>query len=208
MTDHPFFNQRLEYYRLVLQLTHERNQKLVGFIRLTDGAIWGFLGVASFNLFKIETSSHLENLILFSGLLIISVYLWRLTVKTYQIDIVKGYCRIARCEDKLGVPYQNSIAKNFADIIKKHPSNYDDLFDLLTPQTFKDPNHKKLNCAAFVFGYIGIIGFFCGLPIDLYCKLLSMIALLPVWALVWIYTIFNNNSKWQCKSRKTQNNLS
>jgi|GEM_PF-6955897 hypothetical protein len=45
-------DETLENTRLILQLAHERNEKLAFYIRITDGAIWGFLGLSALELFK------------------------------------------------------------------------------------------------------------------------------------------------------------
>jgi hypothetical protein len=149
--------------RLILELAHERNEKLVSYIRLTDGAIWGFLGIAIINLFGTQKCPS-TNVPLFLILLSISMFLWRRAIKSYQKEVVKGYYRMVNCENILNIPYDVSIRKNLENSIESNPfirdkpQNFHELCELLTPEKYKDGEHIKLDIIAIFIFCIAILG--------------------------------------------------
>jgi hypothetical protein len=151
-------NEKNENLRLHLQLAHERNENLVHYIRVTDGAIWGFIGVALIGLFKDGFDFKSVNIPIFCILLIASMYLWRNRVNLYQKSIVKGYNRMVKCEYFLRIPYEITIRKNLEADIQKNPlitpkpNNFNDLCELLKPENYKDPGHEEANFCAWVIG--------------------------------------------------------
>jgi hypothetical protein len=144
--------------RLILELAHERNEKLVSYIRLTDGAIWGFLGIAVINLSSTENFPSTVKPLFFL-LLSISMVLWRFAVNNYQSDIVKGYYRIVNCENTLRIPYHISVRKNLENSIMSNPfihhkpQTFHDLCELLTPEKYIDKKDTILKNIALFFGY-------------------------------------------------------
>jgi hypothetical protein len=162
----PTFYQTTDDISVILQLAHERNAKMASYIRITDGAIWGFLGVAVIELFK---DNHFkENMPIFLILLIISMFLWRSKAMKYQEEIVQGYYRIVNCEEKLKISSDIKVRKNLCEKMKgrrfiPQPKTFSDLCQLLEPEKDKvalffgysrkytDWNHTKLNYfAAFI----------------------------------------------------------
>jgi hypothetical protein len=144
--------------RLILELAHERNEKLVSYIRLTDAAIWGFLGIATINLFGTNNFPS-TNIRLFWILVILSMFLWRLAVNNYQKDIVKGYYQIVICENTLRIPYHISVRKNLENSIMSNPfihhkpQTFRDLCELLTPEKYIDKKDTIMKNIALFFGY-------------------------------------------------------
>ncbi|MFZ1898828.1 hypothetical protein [Methanoregula sp.] len=170
----------IESVRLKFQLTFNRNERLASYIRITDGAIWGFLGVAFFELFKDNFQFLKIKILIFSLLVIVSMILWRQTVHRYQKEIVKGYVIMIRCENKLQLPPKLTLAMN---MIKEKYSNWlieekypfllkeveynidyfqeleDRLIDILTSHQYQDENHLKLDKYAEKIQIIGLIVF-------------------------------------------------
>ena len=138
-----------ENLRLVFQLTHDRNERLVSYVRVTDGAIWGFIGLAVIELFKDGFCFASVRFVIFCIILIASMYLWRDRVALYHKDIIKGHNRMLRCEKLLGIPFDVTIRKNYWDTINKNrfvdpkPSTFLALCNLLDPDKYKDPRHVK-----------------------------------------------------------------
>jgi hypothetical protein len=194
MSVFDYIRESTEYHRLILELTHTRNEHLISYIRVTDGAVWGFLGIACYTLFQANAKPD-QNVPLFFGLFILLMLLWRYNVMQYQKSIIKGYCRIAHCEEKLGVPYGESISQHFIDILeipdKEKPNEYEGLFYLLTVKKYHHPIHKKWNYRACGLGTIGIFFLMCILPIpdlgmpQFSIKLALLLIVLSVWIFLW-----------------------
>lgn len=140
--------------RIILPLAHDRNERLVSYIRLTDGAIWGFLGFAAVNLFK-DSNYPSTNIPFFLILLIVSMFIWRETVNRYQDSIIDGYKRIVNCEIILTIDDRISVKKNLRRDQKCKCDQ--DLLEKLRRGNYKDLNHIKLNWIAFILGSLGII---------------------------------------------------
>jgi hypothetical protein len=194
---HNFKNP--EYNRLMLQLSHERNENNAGYIRLTDGGIWGFLGVAVIELFK-DQNFPFTNVLIFLMLVTFSMYIWRLKVKTYQKSIIEGYRRMAECEENLAVPFPSCISQNFVSVLNLKsefkPKGYRELCNLLTPEKYYNPQHKQMNYLAFIWGSVGLlllsslifIGFY-----ENYSFIIVLVAVLAFigWLFKWQKIIFN-----------------
>jgi len=151
-----------ENLRVVFQLAHERNERLVSHIRVTDGAIWGFIGLVIVQFFKDGVPLDSLNIPIFCILFIFSMFLWRNRVAMYQKDVVKGHNRMLRCEKLLGVPFEVTIRKNYYDTINKNrfvnpkPKTFLDLCNLLDPDKYKDSRHVDMNRIALFLGISGI----------------------------------------------------
>jgi hypothetical protein len=91
-------DQRLENYRIRFKLTHERIKELTSYIRITDAAIWGFLGFVFVEFFKDNLTLLPWKIPLFSIILIIAMFVWRYTVKKYQNNITEEYETIKNFE--------------------------------------------------------------------------------------------------------------
>jgi len=157
--------QRVENLRAIFQLAHERNENLVYYIRVTDGAIWGFLGLTVIEFFKEGFNFKSETVAIFCVILIVSMFLWRNRVNLYQESIVKGYNRMVNCEYCLDVPYQLTIRKNLEADIQKNPyitnkpKSFDELCELLKPENYKHPGHIEANFCARIIEISAILIF-------------------------------------------------
>lgn len=151
-------NQAHENLRVILQLAHERNENLVYYIRVTDGAVWGFIGLTIIELFKDEFNFKSTNVPIFCIILMASMVLWRNRVNLYQESIVKGYNRMVKCEYFLHIPYEITIRKNLELDIQQNPyiihkpKNFHDLCELLKPENYKHPGHIEANFCAKIIG--------------------------------------------------------
>jgi hypothetical protein len=141
--------------RLILQLAHERNERLASYIRLTDGAIWGFLGLAVIELFKDGLKLPSIKIPLFAILLIFSMCFWRVTVRRYKESIFDGYYKIMNCEKILAVPEAITLKKNLVRDGIIAPTSDQDL-EKLDSKKFNDKNHNNLDLCAFGFVGFGI----------------------------------------------------
>jgi len=112
---HEHNDSNNENYLTILKITQDRNEKLVSYIRLTDGAIWGFLALVFVELFKDNLEFITIKIAIFSLILIVSMYLWRKVVRNYQVDIEKGYEKILICEYNLKIPYEVTLRKSLAE---------------------------------------------------------------------------------------------
>jgi hypothetical protein len=156
---------RLQNIRISLQIVHERNKELASYIRLTDVAIWGFLGITFIQLFN-NFRFLLFNIPIFLGMVIISMWLWRLRVRDYQKNIVTDYQRIFYCENELDIPDEISvqhkiIEEYFSDIlsISTKEQRYEELVKRFQNGQYIDKNHLKLDNYAKTIKWLAIIGF-------------------------------------------------
>ena len=145
-------NQTVDNTRIILQLAHERKEKLASYIRLTDGAIWGFLGFAAINLFK-DNNSPPTNVPFFLIMVILSMIVWRRTVNNYQKDIVKGYYQIVNCEYNLHILSKLTLRENLCMDINPEPKSFLELCEMLKPEKDIDNNNDKWKNIKFFFGY-------------------------------------------------------
>ncbi|MDD1686068.1 hypothetical protein [Methanoregula sp.] len=189
-----YIKEDTAYHRLILDMTYTRNENLASYIRLTDGAIWGFLGLAFYNLFDVKGCSSiilssLTNLLIFLFLFVISMYLWRRIVMSYQNDIVKGYCRMAHCEYNLGVPYNVSISQHFIDKldVSPKPQDFPKLFPLLNPEKFEEKTHKCYNIFSCFFSGLALSGIIVILFNQKIISIWYWILLVPVVAIIWVF---------------------
>lgn len=94
------------------------------------------------------------------------MFLWRVAVKNYQNDIVKGYYRIVICEKSLNIPYNVTLRKNLEDSIEKNPfiypkpQTFEDFCKKLTPKSYEDKQHILLDNLAMVFALFGFFSLF------------------------------------------------
>jgi hypothetical protein len=189
-----------ENLRLVFQLAHERNERVVAYIRVTDGAIWGFIGLVIVQFFKNGIKLNSPKVPIFCILFIAAMYLWRNRVSIYQKTIVKGYNRMVRCEQKLGIDDDVSITKNlFRDLnenclINPRPKTFSDLCYWLDPDIYRSIAHVKMDWFAYSFSIIGILGliFWCYLyftSISLPYLVLLGIIFLIFWIYLWCFIL-------------------
>jgi hypothetical protein len=150
--------------RVILQIAYERNKELASYIRLTDAAIWGFLGIVFIELFKDNLQLLPYKIIIFSLLIAISMWLWRETISRYQKDIVEGYVTIIRCEHILCISDDIAlktkfISKNFPELVTETDKErqFQKLLEKFQNHEYYDPNHKKLDDFAHVVMLISII---------------------------------------------------
>ena len=170
----------MESVQLKFQLTFNRNERLASYIRITDGAIWGFLGIAFIELFKDNFEFLKIKILIFSILVIVSMTLWRQTVHRYQKDIVNGYVIMILCEEKLLIPPNLSLAMN---MIKEKYSNWlieerdprqlnekennapyfanlmNRLIEVLISHQYRDEKHLKLDKYAEIIQITGLVVF-------------------------------------------------
>jgi hypothetical protein len=155
---------RLGNLRISLQLAHERNKELASYIRLTDAAILGFLGLAFVQLFNNNFWLFSFNIPIFLTLVIISMWLWRLQVRKYQNDIEEGYQTILYCENNLEIPDEISlqsklIKKSFHDLssVSNKEIQYKELIKKFQTNQYTDENHLKINKLATQIKWVAII---------------------------------------------------
>lgn len=155
--------QGVENLRLVFQLAHERNENLVQYTRITDGAIWGFIALAAIELFKDGIKFVSPKVPFFCILIIVSMYLWRNRVNGYQKDIIKGYNRMVKSEYELQIPYSVTIRKNLEVTIDDNPympnkpSDFSQLCELLTPEKYNNKYHIEADFCAFIIEVSAIL---------------------------------------------------
>jgi hypothetical protein len=171
-------NQKCENFRNIFRLAHERNETLVHYSRITDGAIWGFIGLVTIELFKDGSNFKSVKIAIFCIILMASMYLWRNRINLYHKSILEGYQRMVKCENFLHIPDEITIRKNLESYIQKNPlitnkpKNIDDLCALLTPEKYKHPGHLEADFCAHI---ILVTAFF----------------VLILWGFFWLYHIPN-----------------
>jgi|WetSurMetagenome_2_1015567.scaffolds.fasta_scaffold48053_2 hypothetical protein len=201
-----------ENLRLVFQLTHDRNERIISYVRVTDGAIWGFLGLVIIQFFKESVDLNSPNVPFFCVLLTFSMFLWRYRVAIYQKDVVKGHNRMLRCEKLLDIPFEVTIRKNYCDSINKNcfinpkPETFSDLINLIDPDKYKDPRHVFMDRLAIFLGIFGIFSLILwvyfnfqryfsvnsyDLNIVLFVLVLFWILVSSIWVYQWRSLIFN-----------------
>ncbi len=129
--------QKLENFRLRFELAHNRNKELASYIRITDGAIWGFLGFSIIELFKDGPNFSSYRVPFFLLLLIFLMYLWRTTVGRYQENILDGYSAIKSYEEELQIYDKHSLTVKQEKFMKNNQ--------------FIDEQHLKLDRFATIF---------------------------------------------------------
>lgn len=122
-------NQIVENFRIRLELSHQRIRELASYIRLTDVAIWGFLGFAFIELFKDNLDPIILKIPLFLSFIVISMFLWREMVRNYQADIVLEYRAIRYYEAELQISDVHSLTVRQKDMWKN--------------DVYTDPTHEK-----------------------------------------------------------------
>jgi hypothetical protein len=200
-----FISQNLEFHamseydenlRVVFQLAHERNEKLISYVHLTDGAIWGFLGLIFVQFFNDYVNFESNEISLFCLLLIVSMFLWRDRVTSYQNGIVKGYNRMVRCEYDLDIPYDITIRKNLCiDInenilINPKPKTFSALCNLLDPKKYKDPRHARMDWVALFFSVFAIAALFYLFNRQFQCfnpYILGFLGVIVIAIFFWLY---------------------
>jgi hypothetical protein len=191
-------NQTPENLRLVFQLAHDRNEKLISYVHITDGAIWGFIGLSLITLLNKGLHPKSTNVLIFLVILIVSMYLWRERCTEYQKSIVKGYNRMVRCEHDLDIDPNITIRKNLCEYIREKnfliydkPETYYDLCNLLDPKKYKDPRHVKMDICAFSIGIISILAFFGLIYVyhqtiaPLYVSGILLVVTIIFWLWIW-----------------------
>jgi hypothetical protein len=154
-------NEKFVNTRVILQLTHERNEKLASYIRLTDGAIWGFLGLSAIEFFKESFCFQSTNVLIFLILFVVSMFMWRKIVNRFQESIVDCYY-----QEQLPIPYEIKLRKNLerdnnfsvASTTEEERENFKKLYNILNPKTYKVKHHIVLNRVAFALGILDMLG--------------------------------------------------
>jgi hypothetical protein len=148
----------------IYQMTFDRNEKFTTFIRITDGAIFGFLGIAFIELFKDNLDLLPVKILIFSILVVISMTLWRVQVRKYQDDIELGYKTLLFCEHELDIPddisLKNKIIKQkFPELLNEIDGDkrFYKLIEKFDSHQYTDDNHKLLDQYALFIRTIGII---------------------------------------------------
>jgi|GEM_PF-6200872 len=142
-------NQRADILLNRLNQAYDRNHELSSYIRITDGAIWGFLGFAAIELFRESFGPFSHCIPFFLILVIISMILWRKTVNRYHNDIMDGYEEIEYYESLLQISDYYSL---------KHKKDRKMADQKLNGFAYVDITHIDLdNYAEFIWVYACIL---------------------------------------------------